>query len=87
MKEIEHFAKSAHTIIVANQIDKRNDKPMNELVDSERGQQMAKSLKADAYLECSARTREGLKTVFDRAIALSLKGPKKSKKERKCPFL
>ena len=58
----------------------------NTNVSTVTGLQMAKTLKADAYLECSARTREGLKAVFDRAIALSLKGPKKNKK-KKCYVL
>lgn len=33
---------------------------------------MARHLKADGYVECSATTGEGVKTVFDTAIRLAV---------------
>ena len=44
------------------------------------GEQMAKDLKAVKYLECSAKTREGLKDVFDEALMTALQPKPKSPK-------
>lgn len=52
---------------------------------------MAKQIGAIAYRECSALTREGLKEIFDEAIASTLGGQKGgksgSKSRSKCSLL
>jgi GTPase SAR1 family protein len=42
-------------------------------VTSEVGKQIATQIKADAYMECSAKTREGVQDLFVHAARLSLK--------------
>ena len=42
-------------------------------------------MKAVKFLECSAKTREGLKAVFDQAITAALTPPQPERK--KCAFL
>ena len=44
------------------------------------GQELAKKIKAVKYLECSAKTGENLKTVFDEAVKAVLFAPKKKKR-------
>ncbi|CAF4172783.1 unnamed protein product, partial [Adineta steineri] len=41
--------------------------------------QLAAQMKADAYMECSAKTREGVQDLFVHAARLSLK--KRSRRE------
>ena len=46
----------------------------------DQGYELAKKIKAIKYLECSAKTGENLKTVFDEAVKAVLFAPKKRKK-------
>ena len=48
------------------------------------GLSMAKDVGAVKYLECSALTQRGLKTVFDEAIRAVLCPPPKPRKSRHC---
>uniref|UniRef100_A0A2K5PLM3 Rac family small GTPase 1 n=1 Tax=Cebus imitator TaxID=2715852 RepID=A0A2K5PLM3_CEBIM len=51
------------------------------------GLAMAKEIGAVKYLECSALTQQGLKTVFDEAIWAVLCPPPVKKRKRKCLLL
>lgn len=51
------------------------------------GLAMNKEIRAVKYLECSALTQRGLKTVFDEAIRAVLCPPPKKKKNNKCSIL
>ncbi len=48
---------------------------------------MAKDVQAVKYLECSALTQKGLKTVFDEAIRAVLCPPPKQLKKPRCSLL
>ena len=65
--EINHFCPGTPFLLVGTQIDLREEavsKETQPLTASE-GSRLAKELKAVKYLECSALTQKGLKTVFD----------------------
>ncbi len=58
-------------------------------VSYEEGKAMATELKAAGYMECSAKTQEGLKDVFELAIRQGIASKKKAndRKLKKCSIL
>jgi Ras family protein A len=81
LPEIQEFCESAPVILVACKKDLRTDpdtiaelkKTGEKPVTSEIGRQIATQIKADAYMECSAMTREGVQDLFIQAARLSRK--------------
>ncbi|XP_037373382.1 rho-related GTP-binding protein RhoD [Talpa occidentalis] len=82
--EVSHFCKEVPIILVGCKTDLRKDKVLvkklrkNRLepVTYHRGQEMARSVGAVAYLECSALLQENVQAVFQEAakVALSSRG-------------
>ncbi|KAF7360427.1 Cell division control protein 42 [Mycena venus] len=81
--EVRHYCPDAPFLIVATQIDLRDDSEVvmklasekQKLVTFEEGESLAYELGAAKYLECSALTRVGVNNVFQEAIISSLKWP------------
>ncbi|EON67727.1 hypothetical protein W97_06870 [Coniosporium apollinis CBS 100218] len=94
--EIEHHAPGVPIILVGTKLDLRDDEATRESlrqkkmapIQYEQAVQVAKEIKAQKYLECSALTQRNLKSVFDEAIraVLSPRPPPKAKKN-KCAIL
>lgn len=90
--EVKHFCPNVPIILVGNKKDLRNDSnTIHELakmkqvpVSIEEGKQMAEKIQAYSYLECSAKTKDGVRDVFESATraALIVK-----KKKRGCNIL
>ncbi|XP_052678600.1 ras-like GTP-binding protein RHO [Crassostrea angulata] len=78
--EVKHFCPNVPIILVGNKKDTRNDpntqkelkKSKQEPVKSQEGQAMAEQIHAFAYLECSAKTKEGVREVFETATRAAL---------------
>ena len=93
----QHHCPNTPVVLVGTKSDLRDDqKALKSLsakgkcpVSIERGLEMATHIGAVKYVECSALTQEGLKTVFDVAItsALSHTSKKKKKNKPKCSIL
>ncbi|CAN1757813.1 Rac-like GTP-binding protein ARAC1 [Linum perenne] len=49
----------------------------------QQGEELRKLIGAPAYIECSAKTQENVKAVFDAAIRVVLQPPKQKKKKNK----
>ncbi|KAK4378279.1 hypothetical protein RND71_000141 [Anisodus tanguticus] len=47
------------------------------------GEELRKSIGAAAYIECSAKTQQNIKAVFDAAIKVVLQPPKQKKKKKR----
>ena len=80
-------------VLVANKKDLRNDRTTkNELaklhqepVKPDEGREMANTIGAFAYLECSAKTNEGVRDVLETATMAALQFKRKG--SRKCSVL
>ncbi|KAG0037006.1 GTP-binding protein Rho1 [Podila clonocystis] len=78
--EVQHFCGGLPILLVACKKDLRYDqRTIEELrrnnqstVSSERGVEVARHIKARDYLECSAKTGEGVREVFESATRASL---------------
>lgn len=93
--EVSHHCPNTPIILVGTKLDLREDKDTIEKLKEKNmstiqypnGLQMAKEISAVKYLECSALTQKGLKTVFDEAIRAVLSPPKIQKRGGKCSLL
>jgi len=78
--EVKHFCPNVPIILVGNKKDLRNDpatmrelaKMKQEPVKPEEGRAMAEKISAFAYLECSAKSKEGVREVFETATRAAL---------------
>uniref|UniRef100_A0A3Q0T105 small monomeric GTPase n=1 Tax=Amphilophus citrinellus TaxID=61819 RepID=A0A3Q0T105_AMPCI len=93
--EVRHYSHNTPTILVGTKLDLRDDKDTIEKLKKDnlspinypQGLAMAKEIGSVKYLECSALTQRGLKTVFDEAIRAVLCPPPVKKKGKKCSLL
>ncbi|KAI9795472.1 MAG: Rho GTPase protein rac1 [Piccolia ochrophora] len=94
--EIEHHAPNVPIILVGTKLDLREDPQMKdslrqkrmEPIGWERANETRKAIGAVKYVECSALTQRGLKTVFDEAIRAVLSPkPQHKKKPKTCQLL
>ena len=91
--EVKHFCPNVPIILVGNKKDLRNDpntikelsKMKQEPVKPAEGRAMAEKINAFAYLECSAKSKEGIREVFETATRAALQV--KKKKKTKCILL
>ncbi|VEL27530.1 unnamed protein product [Protopolystoma xenopodis] len=92
--EVKHFCSNVPIILVGNKKDLRNDegtrrelaRMKQEPVKTEDGKAMAEKIGAYAYIECSAKTKEGVREVFEIATRAALQS-KKRKKKMKCAII
>lgn len=94
--EIQHFSPKTPFVLVGTQSDLRDDpvtleklrKTKQKPVSYEQGKKLAKSIKARAYVECSALTQRGVKDVFDQAMVAHMTKPlHDNKKKSQCRIL
>jgi len=92
--EVKHFCPNVPIILVGNKKDLRNDsgtihelaKMKQEPVSIEDGKTMAEKISAYSYLECSAKTKDGVREVFETATRAALES-KKKKAKKGCSLL
>eukprot|EP01087_Luapelamoeba_hula_P019377 TRINITY_DN640_c0_g1_i1.p1 TRINITY_DN640_c0_g1~~TRINITY_DN640_c0_g1_i1.p1 ORF type:complete len:204 (-),score=14.18 TRINITY_DN640_c0_g1_i1:117-728(-) len=72
--ELRHHCPRVPIVLVGTKMDLRKGGQLVDSVSTEEGQQMARTIKAIRYMECSALTRDGLKEVFDQALTAVVRG-------------
>jgi Ras-related C3 botulinum toxin substrate 1 len=93
--EVSHHCPNTPIILVGTKLDLRDDTEVIQKLKEKKTSpisyhqacQMQKEIAAVKYLECSALTQKGLKTVFDEAIRAVLCPEKPSKKKKPCDIL
>uniref|UniRef100_A0A1A8D1K3 Ras-related C3 botulinum toxin substrate 1 (Rho family, small GTP binding protein Rac1) n=1 Tax=Nothobranchius kadleci TaxID=1051664 RepID=A0A1A8D1K3_NOTKA len=94
--EVRHHCPKTPIILVGTKLDLRDDKDTIEKLKEKKlspiiypqSLALAKEIGAVKYLECSALTQRGLKTVFDEAIrAVLCPQPANKPSRRKCNIL
>eukprot|EP01106_Pelomyxa_sp_JSP_P012561 TRINITY_DN351_c0_g1_i1.p1 TRINITY_DN351_c0_g1~~TRINITY_DN351_c0_g1_i1.p1 ORF type:complete len:196 (+),score=69.86 TRINITY_DN351_c0_g1_i1:98-685(+) len=92
--ELMHFCPDVPHILVGTKADTRNDKVVldklrsqgQHVITTEEAQELSRHIKAIKYIECSAKTGENLKSVFDEAIRAVLFN-KHKKQKMSCQLL
>nr|XP_008538459.1 PREDICTED: ras-related C3 botulinum toxin substrate 2 [Equus przewalskii] len=93
--EVRHHCPSTPIILVGTKLDLRDDKDTIEKLKEKKlapitypqGLALAKEIDSVKYLECSALTQRGLKTVFDEAIRAVLCPQPTRTQKRPCSIL
>ncbi|KAK4689838.1 hypothetical protein P7C73_g269, partial [Tremellales sp. Uapishka_1] len=99
ISEVLHFCHGLPIILVACKVDLREDpKTKDDLrrlsqrpVSTAEGMAVRQNIGAQAYVECSARTGEGVRDVFQtatrKALAVNGKGGRSGRHDKKCIVL
>ncbi|CAM6098329.1 unnamed protein product [Calypogeia fissa] len=93
--ELRHYAPQVPIILVGTKMDLRDD---NSFLDGHRtaskiprsqGEDLKRQIRGAAYVECSSKTQQNLKVIFNAAVNVVLQPPieKKKKKHRNCFIL
>ena len=91
LPEVKHYCPGAPFILVGTQIDLREDKhtlhqldkSQQKVLGQEEGERLAREVGATQYLECSALTKKGLKSVFEAVVVSDLVDNKWSQRKKK----
>ncbi|CAG2205800.1 RAC2 [Mytilus edulis] len=94
--EVRHHCPSTPIVLVGTKVDMRQDEcprkskhidKNSNLVSFSEGQSLANKVQAVKYLECSAKTQEGLQMVFEEAVKAVLFPATHKPKHRPCILL
>lgn len=77
VKEIKKYGK-APILLVGSKIDLRTGK--DEQISNQKGLEIAKDIKAKKYLECSAKTDEGISEIFESAVKIAIENKQRPQK-------
>ncbi|KAJ1439024.1 Small GTPase superfamily [Sesbania bispinosa] len=93
--ELQHFAPGVPVVLVGTKLDLREDKhyladhpglvPVTSEQDlvHDQGEELRKLAGAAYYIECSSKTQQNVKSVFDAAIKVVIKPPQKQQEKKK----
>ncbi len=87
--ELQHHAPTVPKMLVGTKIDIRDEasKSGEKMLTAEDGESLRKEINAIKYLECSAKTQQNLKEVFEESIRAVLQNTTKKAKKKDCTLL
>merc|ERR1712137_859186 len=80
--EVEHYADDVPLLLVGTKLDMREGKIADphadgfEPISTEEGKELQEEIGAQGFVECSAKTRENLKELFETALKIAIKNKK-----------
>ncbi|MFQ6628881.1 hypothetical protein Gotur_007132 [Gossypium turneri] len=86
--ELNHYAPGVPIVLVGTKPDLRDDSqyladhPSALPISTAQGEELKKQIESSSYIECSAKSQQNVKAVFDAAIKVVLQPPKKNKKKK-----
>ncbi|XP_065034042.1 rac-like GTP-binding protein 2 isoform X2 [Musa acuminata AAA Group] len=89
MPELRRFAPNVPIVLVGTKLDLREDKgyladhPGATAITPAQGEELRKQIGAAAYIECSSKTQQNVKAVFDTAIKVVLQPPRRKEVPKK----
>uniref|UniRef100_A0A0D9WNN8 Uncharacterized protein n=1 Tax=Leersia perrieri TaxID=77586 RepID=A0A0D9WNN8_9ORYZ len=89
LPELQHYAPGVPVVLVGTKLDLREDKhylldhPSLVPVTTAQGEELRKHIGATCYIECSSKTQQNVKAVFDAAIKVVIKPPTKQRDRKK----
>ncbi|ODN00866.1 Ras-like GTP-binding protein RhoL [Orchesella cincta] len=84
--ELRHHCPRAAIILVGTKSDLRKEKSPNICISEAEARKMKSKIRANTFVECSAKTQENLEKVFTEAVR-AVMGSGKSQVNRICKFL
>ncbi|URD99815.1 rac-like GTP-binding protein [Musa troglodytarum] len=87
--ELRHYAPGVPIILVGTKLDLRDDEQFfidhagSTPITNAQGEELRKQIDAPCYIECSSKTQENIKAVFDAAIKVALQPSNRKKKKKK----
>lgn len=83
--ELRKHAPNVPILLVGTQSDRRQGGTgtSTNLISEGEAKKLAKSIKAAGYMECSAKSRDGVKSVFSEAVLVALDPIDRAKKNMK----
>ncbi|KAI4329566.1 hypothetical protein MLD38_027940 [Melastoma candidum] len=87
--ELQHHAPGIPLVLVGTKMDLRDDKfymanhPGLIPVTTVQGEELRKQIGAAFYIECSSKTQQNVKAVFDAAIKVVIKPPQKQERKKR----
>ncbi|KMZ73070.1 Rac-like GTP-binding protein 2 [Zostera marina] len=89
MPELRRFAPDVPIVLVGTKLDLREDQgyladhPGAMAISHAQGEELRKQIGAAAYIECSSKTQQNVKAVFDTAIKTVLQPPRRKEAAKK----
>ncbi|XP_015059220.1 rac-like GTP-binding protein ARAC7 isoform X1 [Solanum pennellii] len=83
MPELRRFAPDVPIVLVGTKLDLRDDNGYladhidSNIITPAQGEELRKQIGAAAYVECSSKTQQNVKAVFDTAIKVVLQPPRR----------